>query len=78
MLRIVEKRVPTHQMLPLPLTHINRVKKTGKHIKQSSKLAIYAPMIYTVLCVMLLMQAASITRESRRGYALEIETFWAL
>jgi hypothetical protein len=36
MLRIVEKRVPTHQMLPLPLTHINRVKKLG-NIKQSSK-----------------------------------------
>ncbi len=34
-----------------------------------SIIAIYAPMIYTAPCVMLLMRAASITR------ALEIETF---
>jgi hypothetical protein len=42
MLRIVEKSVPTHQMLPLPLTHINRVKKTGKH-KAEFKIVLYAP-----------------------------------
>jgi hypothetical protein len=30
-------------------------------------LAIYAPMIYTALCIMLFMWAASITRASGRG-----------
>jgi hypothetical protein len=33
-------------------------------------------MIYTALCVMLLMQAASITGESGRGLGLEISTFF--
>jgi hypothetical protein len=38
-------------------------------------LTIYAPMIYPVPCVMLLMRAASITWTIGRGLALEIESF---
>jgi hypothetical protein len=36
-------------------------------------IAIYAPMIYTAPCIMLLMRAASITRAVGGGWALEIE-----
>jgi hypothetical protein len=35
---------------------------------------IYAPMLFTATCVMLLMRVASFTRVSGRGLALEIET----
>jgi hypothetical protein len=49
MLRIVEKSVPTHQMLPLPLTRINRVKKNWETLSrvQNSSLCtydLYGPM----------------------------------
>jgi hypothetical protein len=45
------------------------------HSKSKCVLAIYAPIIYTAPCVMLMMRATSITRASGRGWAQEIETF---
>ncbi len=41
----------------------------GTVSQTSAVLAVYAPMICTALCVMLLMRAASITRASGRGLA---------
>ncbi len=38
---------------------------------QALCIAIYAPMIYTALCIMLLMRAASITRAIGRGWGPE-------
>ncbi len=40
--------------------------RSFKYVR-ASLIAIYAPMIYTALCIMLLMRAASITRTSGRG-----------
>jgi hypothetical protein len=41
-------------------------------------IAIYAPMIYTASCVLLLMRAESIRGQVGVGWALEIETFLGL
>jgi hypothetical protein len=42
------------------------------------KIAIYAPMIYTAPYVMCLMCADPLRGQVGGGWALEIETFWAL
>jgi hypothetical protein len=42
------------------------------------KLTIYAPMIYTAPCVIVLMRADTVCGEvGGGGLALEIESFWA-
>jgi hypothetical protein len=38
----------------------------------------YATMIYTALCIMFWMHTYSLLVQGGRGWALEIESFWAL
>jgi hypothetical protein len=46
---------------------------TGK--RPESRITIYAPMIYVVLCVMFLMQADTLNGQVGGGWALEISSF---
>jgi hypothetical protein len=44
----------------------------------SAGIAFYAPKLYTAPCVMFLMRADPLRRQVGGGWALEIESFWAL
>jgi hypothetical protein len=44
-------------------------------LERTSKIAIYAPMIYTAPCVMFLMRADPLRGQVGGGWALEIESF---
>ena len=47
-------------------------------LNHHSRITIYVPMIYTAPCVMFLMRADSFCVQVGGGWALEIESFWAL
>jgi hypothetical protein len=68
--------IPTPPLPPPPPTQMaDNYRRENTH--GVLLLAIYATMIYTAPCVMLLMRAASITRASVRG-PRKSRLFWAL
>jgi hypothetical protein len=48
------------------------------NFQAESIITIYAPLIYTALCVMFLTRADTLWGQMGGGWALEIESFWAL